>query len=65
MHVMSQFEAFYIECTLRTHCPIYHSKVHMIVQCEYNLLNKVAALVRQIRPQDDHHVDRHQLAQWV
>ena len=42
-----------IECTLRTHCPICHSRDHTIKQCEYNLLNKATTPVRQIEPQDD------------
>ena len=37
-----------IECTLRTHCTICHSKLHSVEQCEYNLLNKTTASVRQI-----------------
>ena len=41
-----------VECTLRTHFPIWHSKAHTIDQCKYNFLNKVSALVRQIQPQD-------------
>ena len=27
-----------LECTMRTHCALCHSKAHMIDQCEYNLL---------------------------
>ena len=27
-----------VECTLRTHCPICHSKAHTIEQCENNVL---------------------------
>ena len=42
-----------VECTLRTHCPICHSKAHTIDQCEYNLLNKATTSVRRIEPQDD------------
>ena len=42
-----------VECTLRTHCPICHSKAHIIAQCEYNLLNKVATSVRRVETQDD------------
>ena len=34
-----------IECTLRTRCPICHSKTHTIDHCEYNLLNKETILV--------------------
>ena len=37
-----------IECTLRTHCTICHSKLHSVEQCEYNLLNKTTTPVRQI-----------------
>ena len=46
-----------IECTLRTHCPICHSKAHTLEQCEYNFLNKVMASVRRIEPQDDDQED--------
>ena len=49
-----------IECTLRTHCPICHSKAHTINQCKYNLLNKAVALVRQIQPHEDHMEDTNQ-----
>ena len=42
-----------VECTLKTHCPIFHSKAHIIDQCEYNLLNKAVASVKIIEPQDD------------
>ena len=37
-----------VECTLRTHCPICHSKAHTMDQCEYNFLNKAASSVRRI-----------------
>ena len=47
-----------VECTLRTYCPICHSKAHMIDQCKNNLLNTVAAPIRQIQPHDDHIDDR-------
>ena len=40
-----------LECTLRTHCPICHSRAHTLELCEYNLLNRNAASVRQIEPQ--------------
>ena len=33
-----------IECSLRTHCTICHSKAHSVEQCEYNLLNKATTL---------------------
>ena len=42
-----------LECTMRMHCALCHSRAHTVDQCEYNLLNKVTALVRQIEPQDD------------
>ena len=47
-----------MECTLRTHCLICHSKAHTIDQCEYNLLNKVTDPVRPIHPHDDRQDDR-------
>ena len=31
-----------VKCTLKTQCPICHSKAHTIDSCEYNLLNKAA-----------------------
>ena len=40
-----------LECTLRMHCPICHSRAHTLELCEYNLLNRNAATVRQIEPQ--------------
>ena len=40
-----------LECTLRTHCPICHSRAHTLELCEYNLLNRNAASVRQMEPQ--------------
>ena len=40
-----------LECTLRMHCPICHSRAHTLELCEYNLLNRYAATVRQIEPQ--------------
>ena len=36
---------FSLDCTLRTRCPICHSKTHTIDHCEYNLLNKETILV--------------------
>ena len=42
-----------IECSLRTHCTICHSKAHSVDQCEYNLLNKSTATVRQIQSYQD------------
>ena len=44
-----------IECSLRTHCTICHSKLHSVEQCEYNLLNKTTAPVRQIFPENGYH----------
>ena len=35
-----------VMCTLRSHCLICHSRAHTPDQCEYNLLNYAAALVR-------------------
>ena len=29
-----------LECTLRMHCPICHSRAHTLELCEYNLLNR-------------------------
>ena len=43
-----------IECSLRTHCTICHSKLHSVEQCEYNLLNKTTAPVRRIFPENKH-----------
>ena len=40
-----------LECTLRTHCPICHSRAHTLELCEYNLLNKNTATVLLIEPQ--------------
>ena len=42
-----------VECSLRTHCTICHSKAHSVDQCEYNLLNKSTATVRQIQSYQD------------
>ena len=42
-----------VECSLRTHCTICHSKAHSVEQCEYNLLNKSTATVRQIQSYQD------------
>ena len=41
-----------IECSLRTHCTICHSKLHSVEQCEYNLLNKTTTLVRKHFPEN-------------
>ena len=41
-----------IECSLRTHCTIFHSKLHSVEQCEYNLLNKTTTPVRQMFPEN-------------
>ena len=52
-----------VECSLRTHCTICHSKAHSVDQCEYNLLNKSTATVRQIQSYQDnsqsHNEDRY------
>ena len=42
-----------VKCTLKTQCPICHSKAHTIDQCDYNMLNKAATSVRRIEPEDD------------
>ena len=42
---------FALECTLRTHCLICHSRTHTLELCEYNLLNRNTAPVRQIERQ--------------
>ena len=42
-----------VECSLRTHYTICHSKAHSVDQCEYNLLNKSTATVRQIQSYQD------------
>ena len=47
-----------IECSLRTHCTICHSKAHSVEQCEYNLLNKATAPVRQIFPENGYQDNR-------
>ena len=44
-----------IECSLRTHCTICHSKLHSVEQCEYNLLNKTTAPVRQMFLENGYH----------
>ena len=40
-----------MECTLRSHCMICHSRAHTLELCEYNLLNRNTTSVRQIEPQ--------------
>ena len=40
-----------LECTLRMHCPICHSRAHTLELCEYNLLNCNTITVRPIEPQ--------------
>ena len=42
-----------LDCTMRTHCALCHSWAHTIEQCEYNLLNWQATLVRHLEPRDD------------
>ena len=42
-----------VECSLRTHCTICHSKAHSVDQCEYNLLNKSTATIRLIQSYQD------------
>ena len=53
-----------MECSLCTHCMIYHSKAHSVDQCEYNFFNKTTAPVRQIYPKhtvhEDHNRSGHQ-----
>ena len=34
-----------IECTMRTHCMLCHSRSHTMDQCEYNFLNRQASPV--------------------
>ena len=40
-----------MECTLRTHCPIYHSYAHTLELRGYNLLNWIPTPLRQIELQ--------------
>ena len=47
-----------MECSLRTHCTICHSKAHSVEQCEYNLLNKTAPPVRQIHKENYYEENR-------
>ena len=42
-----------VECSLCTHCTICHSKAHSMEKCEYILLNKLTATVRQIQSYQD------------
>ena len=43
-----------IDCPLRPHYPICHSRVHIVEQCEYNMLNRTnLVLVQQIEPRHD------------
>ena len=42
-----------IECTMRTQCMLCHSRAHTMDRCEYNLLNRQAAPVRQIDTRSD------------
>ena len=48
-----------IECSLRTHCTICHSKLHSVEQCEYNLLNKTTTPVLQIFLENGYQNNRH------
>ena len=41
------------ECTMRTQCLFCHSKTHTMDRCEYNLLNRLVASVKQIEPRED------------
>ena len=50
-----------VECSLRTHCTICHSKVYLVKQCEYNQLNKTPAPVREIHPENNYQENRNQL----
>ena len=50
-----------VNCALRPKCSIYHSRTHTVEQCEYNMLNRTAAVsVQQIEPRNDcpRHDDR-------
>ena len=49
-----------VECRLRTHCTIFHSKAHSVDQCEYNLLNKSTATVHQIQSYQDNSRSRNE-----
>ena len=37
-----------VDCNMRIHCPICHSKTHTVEQCEYNMLNRLTAVVRSV-----------------
>ena len=58
--IPKSYAMYYIFKSGVFHCRMYlenmlsncHSKAHTIDQCEYNLLNKAAASVRRIEPQD-------------
>ena len=39
-----------VDCNMRSHCPICHSKAHTVEQCEYNMLNRHTAAVRKVEP---------------
>ena len=42
-----------LECTMRMHCALCHSKAHTIEWCQYNILNRQVALVTQIEPHEE------------
>ena len=49
-----------MECNLRMHCTICHSKTHSVdLQCGYNLLNKTTTPVREIHPENTYQDNRH------
>ena len=40
-----------VDCNMRIHCPICHSKAHTMEQCEYNMLNRPSPTVRSVDTQ--------------
>ena len=40
-----------VECNMRIHCPICHSRAHMVEQCEYIMLNRPTPVVQRIELQ--------------
>ena len=42
-----------LEYTMRTNSSLCHSRAHIIDQGEYNMLNRLAALIQQIEPRDE------------
>ena len=40
-----------VDCNMRIHCPICHSRVHTVDQGEDNMLNRPTSLVDRMEPQ--------------